>query len=50
LVHEKSEKEEIFLTEDGRNKEPKHVVELNKINIKMYAYSWVFGKVKQTLV
>jgi hypothetical protein len=25
-------------------------VELNKINIKMYAYSWVFGKVKQTLV
>jgi len=34
LVHGESEKEEIFLPDDGRNKERKNVVELNKINIK----------------
>ena len=34
LVHGESEKEEIFLTDDGINKEQKNVVELNKINIK----------------
>ena len=34
LVHEESKKEELFLPDGGRNKEPKSVIELNKINIK----------------
>ena len=34
VVHEESEKEELFPPDDGRNKGRKNVIELNKINIK----------------
>jgi hypothetical protein len=34
LVYEGREKEEIFLPDDGRNKESKKSIELNKFNIK----------------